>query len=245
MAKKKLARFAEMATFNHVFQPDIKWLLNNEFKLKDQWNKNFFRNNNPIVLELGCGKGEYTIGLAQAYPHKNFIGVDIKGARMWRGAKTALEKNLHNVAFVRTKIDVLAATFGAGEVSEIWITFPDPQPLKSRKRLSGAQFLNLYRKFLKENGLVHLKTDSRALYNYTMKVLELNQLPIHFKSNNLYQDLHDDPILSIKTFYEQGFLEQGKAITYLKFNIHSLKVIEDLPKDNQKYEREKARKRQS
>ncbi len=236
MAKKKLVRFAEMATFPHVFQPQLKHLLNNEFELKNKWNQQFFKNQNPIVLELGCGKGEYTVGLARMYPDKNFIGIDIKGARMWRGAKTALEEGLKNVAFLRTKIDLLPAIFAPNEVSEIWITFPDPQPKKARKRLSGAKFLNEYRQFLKAGGLVHLKTDSRELHNYTLKVLQKNNLPVLFATNNLYAELNNDPILGIKTFYEQGFLEQGKKITYIKFQIQGNSPIEDLPKEEQKYE---------
>jgi len=237
MAKKKLARFTEIATFKHVVQPDLKNLLKGEFELKGKWNENFFKNDNPIVLELGCGKGEYTVGLARNFPDKNYIGIDIKGARMWHGAKTALNENLKNVGFLRTKVDFLSTLFAENEISEIWITFPDPQSLKPRKRLSGAQFLNTYRPLLVPNGIINLKTDSDNLYQYTLKVLEKNNLSIHFQSNDLYRDVDDAPEWQIKTFYEQIFLKDGKNINYIRFTIDGYQKIEDLPLEEAKYEK--------
>lgn len=221
MGKDKLRRFAENETFPNMFQckyEDLK--ATNGFDLKGSWAKNFFHNNNPLVLELGCGKGEYTIGLAKQYPNKNFIGIDIKGARMWRGCKTSVEENINNVAFVRTHIQVLDMYFAKNEVSEIWITFPDPQLKKPNKRLTSPRFLEVYSKFLINKGIIHLKTDSKELYDYTLNevLLPLNKRVL-FSSDNLYQtDLKDD-VVKIKTFYEEIYLNQGKEITYIKFEL--------------------------
>ncbi|MGE0077559.1 MAG: tRNA (guanosine(46)-N7)-methyltransferase TrmB [Bacteroidales bacterium] len=221
MGKNKLRRFAENETFGNLFQPTMDDVLNNDFHMKGNWNSTYFKNSHPIVLELGCGRGEYTVGLAQQFPEKNFIGADIKGARLWRGAKTAVESNMENVAFIRTRIEHIASFFAPNEVDEIWITFPDPQPRekKSKKRLSSSRFLNHYAKFLKPNGIVHLKTDSQNLHKYTKALLEQNNLKFDICTNDLYFTVKDDPILGIRTHYEEIFLEQGMPITYIKFKL--------------------------
>lgn len=228
MGKNKLRRFAENDTFSNLIQPELSEVLHHDFRLKGKWNSDFFKNENPIALELGCGKGEYTIGLSQMYPEKNFIGVDIKGARIWRGAKTALENNLFNVAFVRTRIQHIASFFAKDEVSEIWITFPDPQPkwINENKRLSSAHFLNIYKSFLKPSGLVHLKTDSLELHNYTLKVIKRNNLQTLFQTDDLYNSGINNQILSIRTFYESQFLERGMKITYLNFTLDNVQTIQ-------------------
>lgn len=230
MAKRKLARFAEMNTFNHVVQAEFSEVFEKDYKLKGNWNKDFFNNNNPIVLELGCGKGEYTVGLARQNPQMNFIGVDIKGARMWRGAKTALDEGMKNVGFVRTRIDLINSFFAQAEISEVWITFPDPQPKKHYKRLTSTRFLGYYQKFLKNNGIIHLKTDSKELHDYTKALVELNKLETEVCTDNLYDSNLVDQTLSIKTFYEQQFLQKGKPITYIKFKLDIHKTLEE-PKD--------------
>jgi tRNA (guanine-N7-)-methyltransferase len=230
VAKRKLARFAEMNTFNHVVQAEFSEVFEKDYKLKGNWNKDFFNNNNPIVLELGCGKGEYTVGLARQNPQMNFIGVDIKGARMWRGAKTALDEGMKNVGFVRTRIDLINSFFAQAEISEVWITFPDPQPKKHYKRLTSTRFLGYYQKFLKNNGIIHLKTDSKELHDYTKALVELNKLETEVCTDNLYDSNFVDQTLSIKTFYEQQFLQKGKPITYIKFKLDIHKTLEE-PKD--------------
>lgn len=221
MGKNKFKKFKENETFANLFQPALSNVTDGDFALKGRWNTDYFNNNNPIVLELGCGKGEYTIGLSKQFPDKNFIGVDIKGARLWRGAKTATEESIKNVGFIRTRIEMIAAFFAPNEVDEIWITFPDPQPrrAKAKKRLTSSQFLNQYAKFLKPNGIVHLKTDSQLLHNYTREVVMQNSLKMNSCTNNLYATVTDDPILCIRTFYEQQFLNQGLPITYLNFSL--------------------------
>jgi len=230
MAKRKLEKFEQIKTFSNVFEPEIKINLQTDFELKGNWKKNYFKNENPIVLELGCGKGEYSVGLAIKYPEKNFIGIDIKGARIWRGAKTALEQKLNNVIFIRTKIDLINSFFSENEVDEIWITFPDPQPTKQKKRLSSAYFLNFYQKILKNNGLVHLKTDSRLLHFYTLKLLNNNSITPLVSTDNLYNSEYHNEILGIKTHYEQIFVNQGKNITYLKFLLKKDIEIIDIEK---------------
>jgi len=217
MAKRKKKKFAEVSEFKNVIQPDIKIHLQTDFELKGKWASEFFGNNNPVVLELGCGKGEYTVGLAGWNPKINYIGIDIKGARIWRGAKTAIEKKLTNVAFIRTHIDLIESFFESGEVSEIWITFPDPQPRKQNKRLTSARFVNMYRTILKPEGNIHLKTDSQLLHYYTLELLKQNSIQPIVSTNNLYEGKITIPELHIKTFYEQQFLAQGLPITYLKF----------------------------
>jgi tRNA (guanine-N7-)-methyltransferase len=219
-----------MNTFNHVVQAEFSEVFGKDYKLKGNWNKDFFNNNNPIVLELGCGKGEYTVGLARQNPKMNFIGIDIKGARMWRGAKTALDEGMKNVGFVRTRIDLINSFFAPSEISEIWITFPDPQPKKQYKRLTSTRFLGYYQKFLKNKGIIHLKTDSKELHDYTKALVELNKLETEVCTDNLYDSNFVDQTLSIKTFYEQQFLQKGKPITYIKFKLDIHKTLEE-PKD--------------
>jgi tRNA (guanine-N7-)-methyltransferase len=230
VAKKKLVRFAEMDTFDHVVQAKFNEVFEKDYKLKGNWNKDFFRNSNPIILELGCGKGEYTVGLAKQNPEINFVGVDIKGARMWCGAKTAVDDGMKNVGFVRTRIDLINSFFAQGEVSEIWVTFPDPQPKKYYKRLTSSRFLGYYQKFLKQNGIIHLKTDSKELHDYTKALVELNKLETEICTDNLYNSAIVDHVLSIRTYYEQKFLEKGKPITYIKFKLDIHKTLEE-PKD--------------
>lgn len=227
MAKKKLARFAEMETFRHVIQPSFQEVFKKKYKLNGQWNLQFFKNSNPIILELGCGKGEYTVGLARLFPDKNFIGVDIKGSRMWKGAKSVLDEKLNNVGFIRTRIDFIHSFFKTDEVDEIWITFPDPQPKKAYKRLTSSRFLSYYQEFLKNDGIVHLKTDNDDLYRYTKELVVLNDLEIVSDYDNLYNKITEDPVLSIKTFYERSFLELNKRIHYLNFKLKKDKNLEE------------------
>ncbi len=217
MTKSKLERFAQMDTFSNVVQLPFTDVYGKDYKLKGKWKSDFFGNNHPLVLELGCGKGEYTVGLARRYPEKNFIGIDIKGARMWKGARAALNEELKNAAFVRTRIEFIQSVFDHDEVDEIWITFPDPQPKKRNKRLSSSRFLNSYKQFLKPDGIIHLKTDNKVLFEYTHALAIENKLPVIVASDNLYKHITEDPVLSIRTFYEQQFLDQGMNIHYLKF----------------------------
>jgi len=214
MGKDKLRRFAEIETFSNVLQLDAGKVY------KGQWSEGFFKNNNPVVLELACGKGEYTVNLAQMFPDKNFIGIDYKGNRIWRGAKTALEDGVNNVAFLRMQIENLVDYFASGEVDEIWITFPDPQPQLSRekKRLTSPRFLNMYQIVLKPGGAINLKTDNDGLYEYTAdKIKELN-LQQHINTPDLYHSEFANEVLSIKTYYEKKYLKDNKNINYLKFS---------------------------
>jgi tRNA (guanine-N7-)-methyltransferase len=227
MVKNKLQRFADMETFSNVVQPAFDEVFGKEFRLKGNWNRLYFKNDNPIVLELGCGKGEYTTGLARRFPKKNFIGIDIKGSRMWKGARTALAELLDNVAFLRTHIEMINSFFGKDEIDEIWITFPDPQLKKKRKRLTSPRFLNTYSGFLKMGGLIHLKTDSAVLYQYTIDLVRFNQLPVKINTRDLYHSGIDSDILGIQTFYERQFLDQGMKITYLCFELSDGKKIEE------------------
>jgi tRNA (guanine-N7-)-methyltransferase len=227
--KKKLEHFAEMKTFPHVFEPKLEEVFNADYKMKGNWKRDFFQNDSPLVLELGCGKGEYSVGMGQKFQHKNFIGVDIKGARMWRGAKTALEEGLKNVAFLRTRIEFIEGCFGKEEVDEIWITFPDPQmkDRREKKRLTGPLFIDRYRKFLKPSGIIHLKTDSRFFYDFTLEECHKNKYRILKSTDNLYADekiqLDEDmkEILSIKTHYEKLFTAKGHDIHYIQFQVHA------------------------
>jgi tRNA (guanine-N7-)-methyltransferase len=189
------------------------------FSLKGYWHEDFFKNENPISLELGCGKGEYTVGLAERYPAKNFIGIDIKGARMWKGCKIAYENVIRNVAFIRSKIEFITNFFEKGEVSEIWLTFPDPQLKKERKRLSSPMFLERYRQILNEDHLIHLKTDSVDLFKYTLAMIENEGHELLYSNDDIYNKTAPDEVRSIRTFYEEKFLEKGMTIHYLKFKL--------------------------
>ena len=227
MGKNKLRKFKDMESMECVFQYPFGILKESGFPLKGQWNKQYFNNDNPIVLELGCGKGEYAVGLAQKFPDKNFIGIDIKGARMWTGAGQAIRQGLKNVAFLRTNIELLPHFFAQNEVSEIWITFPDPQMKKVRKRLTSTRFLNLYREVLMPNGIVHLKTDSPFLYTYTHLLVELNKIAAIVDTDDLYHSSYVSDILEIKTFYEQQWLDRGLTIKYISFPLdHDTQLVE-------------------
>lgn len=217
MGKNKLAKFDEMESFPHVFQYPFGELKAKGFDLKGHWNDSFFKNNNPIVLELGCGKGEYTVGLGQHFPDKNFIGIDIKGARMWSGAKESLEKEMTNIAFLRTNIELITSFFAPNEIAEIWITFPDPQMKKETKRLTSTRFMQYYQEILNPNGLIHLKTDSNFLFTYTREMIQVNNLPVNVITDDLYHNNIVSDILSIKTYYEQQWIERGINIKYIQF----------------------------
>ena len=219
MAKHKLARFAENLTFNNLFQVGFDEIKDKDFFLKGKWREEYFKNTNPIVLELGCGKGDYTVGLAKMNKNTNYIGIDIKGARLWRGCKTAFEENMANVAFLRTHIQMLEKFFAKDEIDEIWITFPDPQPKNENRRLTCPRFLNRYAKVLKPEGILHLKTDSKELFEYTNEILQQNDCGTIFASSNLYKSDYVGDAKSIQTFYENMFLNEGKEITYIKFNL--------------------------
>lgn len=214
-----MRKFADMETFKCVFQYPFAVLKEEGFPLRGKWNECYFHNSNPIVLELGCGKGEYAVGLGKRFPDKNYIGVDIKGARMWTGAKQVEEEKLTNVAFLRTSIELIEHFFGPGEVSEIWITFPDPQMKNANKRLTSTRFLNNYRKILTDRGMVHLKTDSPFLFTYTSELVKLNSLSVDVCTNDLYAGQLNSDILEIKTHYERQWLDRGKTIKYICFHL--------------------------
>ena len=221
-SKNKLKRFSENETFTNVFQPTREEVVGDQFPLKGKWNSDFFKNDNPIVLELGCGKGEYSVGLAERFPEKNFIGIDIKGARFWRGAKTAVETGMNNVAFVRTQIELINHIFAENEVSEIWITFPDPQIKykRSKHRMTNAEFLERYKKILKPSGLMHLKTDSEFMHGYTLGLLHGLGHEVIYANHNIYKNEGAPAeVTGIQTFYESQYLEVNKPITYIKFRI--------------------------
>jgi len=228
VGKNKLARWTELGSYENVIQPEIADVAGKDHHIKGRWNDEIFKNNNPIVLELGCGKGEYTVGLANTFPNNNYIGIDIKGARMWRGAKTASEQKLSNVAFLRTRIEFITSFFSADEVAEIWITFPDPHSggRNSNKRLTSPWYLNSYRQFLKDKGLIHLKTDNKELYDFTNNVLIYNKLETILSTNDLHSK-KDENIISIRTHYEKIFLDAGLKINYLSFRLDKEKFIEN------------------
>jgi tRNA (guanine-N7-)-methyltransferase len=231
MSKGKLEKFADMAKYENVFQYPYSVLEHVPFDMKGRWHEDYFGNNNPIVLELGCGKGEYTVELAKLYPEMNFVGVDIKGARMWTGATQALNEGLKNVAFLRTNIEIIDRFFAADEVNEIWLTFSDPQMKNARKRLSSTFFMERYRKFLTDGGIIHLKTDSNFLFTYTTYMVERNNLPVLFRTEDLYHtegiDETTSKILSIQTYYESQWIERGLNIKYIKFGLPHSGVLEE------------------
>ncbi|MEI6275559.1 MAG: tRNA (guanosine(46)-N7)-methyltransferase TrmB [Prolixibacteraceae bacterium] len=226
MSKNKLAKFAEIRALPNVVEVSYATLMEGPYELRGNWNSRFFENDFPIVLELGCGKGEYTVGLAESFPDKNFIGIDIKGARIWTGAKSAHDKGLKNAAFLRTYVELLPLFFAAGEISEIWITFPDPQMKKQRKRLTSTTLLAHYGKVMKPGGVVHLKTDSNFLFRYTSALVHLNQFQIEAETDDLYASPFANEILGIKTYYEQQWLGRGLTIKYLKFVPHAENLVE-------------------
>lgn len=231
MGKGKLAKFADMAKYENVFQYPYSVVENVPFEMRGHWNEQYFHNDNPIVLELGCGKGEYTVGLAKLFPNINFIGVDIKGARMWTGATQAINEGLKNVAFLRTNIEIIERFFCEDEVQEIWLTFSDPQMKNPRKRLTSTYFMNRYRKFLKDGGLIHLKTDSNFLFTYTTYMVERNKLPLIVRTEDLYHtdgfDERTNTILNIQTYYESMWIERGLNIKYMKFELPREGVLEE------------------
>jgi tRNA (guanine-N7-)-methyltransferase len=229
MGKDKIRRFAELHTFQHVIESGIDEVFNTDHPIKGNWRKLHFKNENPIVIELGCGKGEYTIKLAEKNPDKNFIGVDIKGNRMWVGAKMALENKLSNVMFLRTRIEFIDSFFSTNEIDELWITFPDPHEAKSRrrKRLISSVFLNKYLNFLKKDGIVNLKTDNDILYDYTLELIKQNKINLILSTFDLYNSEFVSNTKDIKTFYEQKFLSEGKPIHYLKFMLNVSEPINE------------------
>ena len=221
MGKNKLQKFSDMNEWPHVFEcaGHEDRLIDHPFK--GQWSRSVFKNDHPLVLELGCGKGEYTVALAELYPHKNVIGIDIKGARMWTGAKAVQDNGLSNAVFLRTHIEYIGRFFAPGEVAEIWLTFPDPQMKKVRKRLTSTRFMQDYQRILQPDGLIHLKTDSAFMYHYTREMIQLNNLPVVHDTDDLYHCGWNDPLLSIKTFYESQWLMRGLTIKYLQFRMPS------------------------
>ena len=231
MGKGKLAKFADMDRYENVFQYPFSVISDVPFEMRGHWNEHYFKNNNPIVLELGCGKGEYTIELAKLYPQMNFIGVDIKGARMWTGATQALNEGLKNVAFLRTSIEIIDRFFAEDEVCEIWLTFSDPQMKNPRKRLTSTYFMERYRHFLVDGGTIHLKTDSNFLFTYTTYMVQHNELPVLFRTEDLYHDERIDDgtrkILSIQTYYESMWIARGLNIKYMKWLLPRDKELEE------------------
>ncbi len=240
MGKGKLAKFADMETYGNVFQYPYSVVSDVPFTMRGRWRDDYFGNQNPIVLELGCGKGEYTVELARRYPQTNFVGVDIKGARMWTGATEALQSGLRNVAFLRTNIEIIDRFFGPDEVQELWLTFSDPQMKNPRKRLTSTYFMERYRRFLVDGGTVHLKTDSTFLFTYTSCMVHENHLPVLMCTDDLYHtDGLDDEtrdILGIRTYYEQMWIDRGLNIKYLKWQLpHGVSLVEpdvEIPTDD-------------
>lgn len=221
-SKNKLKRFKENESFANVIQPSREELTDHQFALKGNWQKDMFQNNNPIVLELGCGKGEYTVALAQKFPERNFIGIDIKGARFWRGAKTAIEEEIKNAAFLRIQIELVEYAFGENEVDEIWITFPDPQIKykRTKHRMTNSSFLERYKRILKPDGIIHLKTDSEFMYGYTLGLLHGAGHEVIYANHDVYKNEGSpEEVIGIQTFYEQQYLEQNKPITYIRFKL--------------------------
>lgn len=223
-----------MLSFEHVVQAPFSVVEHHDFQLKGKWGEEFFKNENPLILELGCGKGEYTVALAAKSPEVNYMGVDIKGARLWKGAKLAKEQGLANVGFLRTNIELITQFYGENEVDEIWLTFPDPQMRKARKRLTSTTFLNKYRHFLKTGGIIHLKTDSKFQYVYTRELVKLNKFEIVAETENVYEWEHLNDTLRIRTFYEKQWLDRGIKIKYIAFKLGEGEFLEpdiDIEKD--------------
>ena len=251
MSKGKLAKFADMETYENVFQYPYSVVEHVPFEMQGHWHEQYFHNNNPIVLELGCGKGEYTVGLAKRYPDMNFIGVDIKGARMWTGATQAIKEGMKNVAFLRTNIEIIDRFFAPDEVQEIWLTFSDPQMKNPRKRLTSTFFMNRYRRFLIDKGIIHLKTDSNFLFTYTTYMVEKNHLPLVLSTSDLYAENSENSYYSeyseaasIQTYYEQMWIDRGLNIKYMKFHLpHEGELVEpdiEIPLDDYRsYRRDK------
>jgi tRNA (guanine-N7-)-methyltransferase len=235
LGKKKLSRFKELSVLERVFQPPFEEVFQQDYPLKGRWCSEVFGNDHALVLELGCGKGEYSIGLARNNTDRNYMGLDIKGARLWTGAKTAQVEDIKNVAFLRTRVDFINSFYDRDEVDEIWITFPDPQEKKRRwkKRLSGARFLNMYRAFLKDGGKVHLKTDNYGLYRDTLELVQYNHLEVERHSADVYSEDWRDEVFTIQTYYEKRFLSEGIKINYLCFILPSGKEIIALPDDSE------------
>jgi tRNA (guanine-N7-)-methyltransferase len=221
VGKNKLAKFAEMRAFENVIEAPYRQLQNEDFYLKGNWAARVFGNQNPVILELGCGKGEYTVQLGEKYPGTNFIGVDIKGARLYTGAKQAREKKLVNVAFLRTNIEAINRFFAPGEVAEIWLTFPDPQMKKTSRRLTSSFFIERYRKILAEGGIIHLKTDSNFQFTYTSELAHVNKFEILAETRDLYISEYLNELLQIKTFYEKQWLDRGIKIKYIAFKLNN------------------------
>jgi tRNA (guanine-N7-)-methyltransferase len=229
LGKNKIRKFRELNSFKNVLQPRFDEILRSPFRLKGKWREEYFGNDHPVVLELGCGKGEYTVSLAERYPLVNFIGVDIKGSRIWTGARYAIDHDLRNVAFIRTRIEFIGSFFGKDEVDEIWLTFPDPQLKRKRtkKRLTSPLFLEMYRQFLKENGIIHLKTDNSELFEFTRKLALKNDFRTHSITENLYSSEIEGAAKEIKTYYEKQFLDKGMNIYYISFSFnHGTKIEE-------------------
>ena len=247
MSKGKLAKFADMETYENVFQYPYSVVEHVPFEMQGHWHEEYFHNDNPIVLELGCGKGEYTVGLAKRYPDMNFIGVDIKGARMWTGATQAVKEGLKNVAFLRTNIEIIDRFFAPDEVTEIWLTFSDPQMKNPRKRLTSTYFMNRYRHFLIDRGFIHLKTDSNFLFTYTTYIVEKNHLPLVLRTNDLYSENSENSenseyseAASIQTYYEQMWIDRGLNIKYMKFHLPHVEPDIEIPLDDYRsYRRDK------
>lgn len=248
MGKGKLAKFTDMDTYENVFQYPFSVIENVPFEMQGHWHEQYFHNDNPIVLELGCGKGEYTVGLAKRYPDMNFIGVDIKGARMWTGATQAIKEGIKNVAFLRTNIEIIDRFFAPNEVKEIWLTFSDPQMKNPRKRLTSTYFMNRYRHFLIDGGIIHLKTDSNFLFTYTTYMVEKNHLLVLLRTTDLYSECSENAeyaeAASIQTYYEQMWIDRGLNIKYMKFLLpHEGELVEpdiEIPLDDYRsYRRDK------
>lgn len=222
-SKNKLKRFRENETFSNVIQPSREEIVSGDFHLKGRWASDFFKNDLPVVLELGCGKGEYSLGLSKMYPERNYLGIDIKGARLWRGAKTALEDNNDRVGFLRTQIELIDQIFAPGEIDEIWITFPDPQIKykRTKHRLTNSEFLQKYKRIMKPDGVVTLKTDSEFMHGYTLGLLHGEGHEVIEANHDAYKnDFSPAEIVDLQTFYEVQFLEENKAITYIRFKIN-------------------------